>query len=100
MQTYGDQVDLLIAMNPAALKVALNDLRDGGAILLGSGSFTARNLSEAGYTDDPRGDGSLARFKVTEIDLSALTLAAVKPFDLSFKATLRCKNMWTLGLAL
>ena len=63
MQTYGDQVDLLIAMNPAALKVALNDLRDGGAILLGSGSFTARNLSEAGYTDDPRGDGSLARLK-------------------------------------
>lgn len=100
VKTYGDQVDLLIAMNPAALKVALTDLRDGGAILLDSGTFTARNLSKAGYTDDPRGDGSLARFKVTEIDLSALTLAAVKPFDLSLKAALRCKNMWTLGLVL
>ena len=100
VQTYGDQVDLLIAMNPAALKVALADLRDGGNILLDSGTFTARNLSKAGYAEDPRDDGGLARFKVIEVDLSALTLAAVKPFDLSLKAALRCKNMWTLGLVL
>lgn len=100
IQTYGDAVDLLVAMNPAALKVSLADLRDGGTILLDSGTFTDRNLAKAGYQDDPRTDDSLARFKIIELDISKLTLTSVKPFELSLKAALRCKNMWTLGLVL
>lgn len=100
IQTYGDAVDLLVAMNPAALKVSLADLRDGGTILLDSGTFTDRNLAKAGYQEDPRTDDSLARFKIIELDISKLTLTSVKPFELSLKAALRCKNMWTLGLVL
>ena len=76
------------------------DLRDGGTILLDSGTFTDRNLAKAGYQTDPRTDDSLARFKIIELDISKLTLASVKAFDLSLKAALRCKNMWTLGLVL
>ena len=100
IQTYGDAIDLLVAMNPAALKVSLADLRDGGTILLDSGTFTDRNLAKAGYQTDPRTDDSLGRFKIIELDISKLTLASVKAFDLSLKAALRCKNMWTLGLVL
>jgi 2-oxoglutarate ferredoxin oxidoreductase subunit alpha len=100
VDTAGDAPDVLIAMNPAALKVNVADLREGGLIIVDEGEFTARNLAKAGYEQNPLEDGSLARWQVVHFNISQLTLDAVKPFGLGNKEALRCKNMWTLGLAL
>ena len=100
IETAGDQPDVLVAMNPAALKVNAGDLRDGGLIIADEGEFTARNLSKAGYDTNPLEDGSLNKWQVIHFNISQLTLDAVKPFGLGNKEALRCKNMWTLGLAL
>ena len=100
IETAGDQPDVLIAMNPAALKVNVGDLREGGLIIVDEGEFTQRNLTKAGYEANPIEDGSLARWQLVHFNISQLTLDAVKPFGLGNKEALRCKNMWTLGLAL
>ena len=100
IETAGDQPDVLVAMNPAALKVNVNDLREGGLIIADEGEFTARNLAKAGYDANPIEDGSLAKWQLVHFNISQLTLDAVKPFGLGNKEALRCKNMWTLGLAL
>jgi 2-oxoglutarate ferredoxin oxidoreductase subunit alpha len=100
IDTAGDQPDVLIAMNPAALKVNVDQLREGGLIIADEGEFTARNLSKAGYDTNPIEDGSLNKWQLIHFDISQLTLDAVKPFGLGNKEALRCKNMWTLGLAL
>jgi 2-oxoglutarate ferredoxin oxidoreductase subunit alpha len=100
IDTAGDQPDVLIAMNPAALKVNVKALRDGGLIIADEGEFTARNLAKAGYDQNPLEDGSLAKWQLVHFNISQLTLDAVKPFGLGNKEALRCKNMWTLGLAL
>ena len=100
IETAGDQPDVLIAMNPAALKVNAEALREGGLIIADEGEFTARNLAKAGYQQNPLEDGSLSRWQVVHFNISQLTLDAVKPFGLGNKEALRCKNMWTLGLAL
>ena len=100
IETAGDQPDVLIAMNPAALKVNVDQLREGGLIIADEGEFSARNLAKAGYEQNPLEDGSLARWQLVHFNISQLTLDAVKPFGLGNKEALRCKNMWTLGLAL
>jgi len=100
IDTAGDQPDVLIAMNPAALKVNADALRDGGLIIADEGEFTQRNLAKAGYEQNPLEDGSLSKWQVVHFNISQLTLDAVKPFGLGNKEALRCKNMWTLGLAL
>src|SRR6187402_47083 len=100
IDTAGDQPDVLIAMNPAALKMNTKALREGGLIIADEGEFTPRNLAKAGYESNPLEDGSLARWQVVHFNISQLTLDAVKPFGLGNKEALRCKNMWTLGLAL
>src|SRR5688500_4499312 len=100
IETAGDQPDVLIAMNPAALKVNVADLREGGRIIADEGEFTQRNLAKAGYEANPIEDGSLAKWQLVHFNISQLTLDAVKPFGLGNKEALRCKNMWTLGLAL
>ena len=100
IDTAGDQPDVLVAMNPAALKVNVAQLRDGGLIIADEGEFTQRNLSKAGYDTNPLEDGSLAKWQLIQFNISQLTLDAVKPFGLGNKEALRCKNMWTLGLAL
>jgi 2-oxoglutarate ferredoxin oxidoreductase subunit alpha len=100
IETAGDQPDVLVAMNPAALKVNVDQLREGGLIIADEGEFTARNLAKAGYDANPLEDGSLARWQLVHFNISQLTLDAVKPFGLGNKEALRCKNMWTLGLAL
>jgi 2-oxoglutarate/2-oxoacid ferredoxin oxidoreductase subunit alpha len=100
IETAGDQPDVLIAMNPAALKVNAESLREGGLIIADEGEFTARNLAKAGYDQNPLEDGSLARWQLVHFNISQLTLDSVKPFGLGNKEALRCKNMWTLGLAL
>ena len=100
IETAGDQPDVLIAMNPAALKVNVKALREGGLIIADEGEFTPRNLAKAGYDANPLEDGSLAKWNLVHFNISQLTLDAVKPFGLGNKEALRCKNMWTLGLAL
>lgn len=100
VETAGDQPDVLVAMNPAALKTNVPSLREGGLIIADSGEFTKRNLDKAKYENNPLEDGSLAKWQLLAFDISALTLEAVKPFGLGNKEALRCKNMWTLGLAL
>ncbi|HEX8366708.1 MAG TPA: 2-oxoacid:acceptor oxidoreductase subunit alpha [Allosphingosinicella sp.] len=100
IETAGDAPDVLVAMNPAALKVNVDDLKPGGLIIADEGEFGARNLAKAGYEANPLEDGSLSRWQVIAFNISQLTLEAVKPFGLGNKEALRCKNMWTLGLAL
>ena len=100
ISTAGDAPDVLVAMNPAALKVNLAALKLGGLIIADTGEFTKRNLDKAKYDTNPIEDGSLARWDVLAFDISALTIEAVKPFGLGNKDALRSKNMWTLGLAL
>ncbi len=100
IETAGDAPDVLVAMNPAALKTNVGDLKPGGLVIADSGEFGDRNLAKAKYAANPLGDGSLAKWQVLAFDISQLTLESVKPFGLGNKEALRCKNMWTLGLAL
>ena len=100
IDTAGDQPDVLVAMNPAALKTNVEALKPGGLIIADEGEFGQRNLDKAKYAANPLEDGSLAKWQLLKLNISQLTLDAVKPFGLGNKEALRCKNMWTLGLAL
>lgn len=97
IKTAGDAFDMLIAMNPAALKVELGGLKKGGLIIVDTGSFGDRDLRKAGYDANPLEDDSLDGYQVIPIDISKLTLEAVKESGLSKQEALRCKNLWTLG---
>ncbi|MCA9709999.1 MAG: 2-oxoacid:acceptor oxidoreductase family protein, partial [Myxococcales bacterium] len=96
--TPGDAPDVLVAMNPAALKVNLSDVPKGGLIIVNTGAFNKANLKKAGYDVDPLEDGTLSPYRVLKLDISRYTTAAVEPFQLGSKAALRTKNLWTLGL--
>ena len=98
--TAGDDVDVLVTMNPAALITNLKDLLPGGVIVVDRDAFTDKNMARAGYKTNPIDDGSLDAYKVMSIEISKQVLEAVKPFGLSHKFALRCKNMWTLGLVM
>ena len=98
IKTSGDAPDVLVALNPAALKVELTKLVRGGIVIVDSGAFGERTLRKAGYAGNPLEDGSLDGFRTIAIDISKMTLEAVKPFGLSQHEALRCKNLWTLGL--
>lgn len=100
IRTPGDEVDLLVAMNPAALKVNLHRLHEDGAIIVNSDSFEKRDLDLARYTSNPLTDGSLEKFRVIQVQLTKLTREALKDSGLSFKDIDRSKNMFALGLAL
>ncbi|MFC5731152.1 2-oxoacid:acceptor oxidoreductase family protein, partial [Nocardioides vastitatis] len=101
--TAGDRPDVLVAMNPAALKANVGDLPKGAAIIVDTADFTKRNLDKAGYDVNPLdllGDAndSLADFQVHPVDLTGITVEAVKEFGLSRKDASRAKNMFALGL--
>lgn len=96
--TAGDAPDVLVAMNPAALRANLGDLTSGATIIVDTHDFTARNLTKAGYTANPLEDHSLADFAVHTVDLTGMTVEAVKEFGLSRKDAARAKNMFALGL--
>ncbi|MCB9945128.1 MAG: 2-oxoacid:acceptor oxidoreductase subunit alpha [Geminicoccaceae bacterium] len=100
IKTIGDRPDVLVAFNPAALKVNAPDLADGALLILDSGSFTERNLKKAGYVADPREDGSLDRLRVVEVDITALTRNALADTGLTAREQLRCKNFTALGIVL
>ncbi len=101
--TAGDAPDVLVAMNPAALRANLGDLPKGAAIIVDTHDFTARNLTKAGYDANPLesvGDAGsvLGEFSVHPVDLTGMTVEAVKEFGLSRKDAARAKNMFALGL--
>jgi 2-oxoglutarate ferredoxin oxidoreductase subunit alpha len=98
--TAGDQVDVLVAMNPAALITNKKDLAVGGLIIVDRDTFTDKNMKRAGYEANPLEDGSLDAFRMMTIDITKQVVEAVKPYGLSHKFAVRCKNMWTLGLVM
>lgn len=100
VMTPGDAVDVLVAMNPAALTVELEDLKVGGTVIVDTAAFTERNLSKAGYGKNPLDDDSLAKYQVLKFDITKLTADAVKPHGLSSREAHLCRNMWALGLLL
>jgi 2-oxoglutarate ferredoxin oxidoreductase subunit alpha len=98
IHTPGDAPDVLVAMNPAGLKTNLKDLVEHGTLIVNTGAFIEANLKKAGYQTNPLEDGSLDKYKVHSIDISALTMAALDGTDLSTKEKGRAKNFFALGL--
>src|SRR3954468_19339413 len=96
--TPGDAPDVLVAMNPAALKANLRDLPRGAVIILDGDEFTKRNLTKVGYSADPRDDGSLDSYQVHELPLTSMTVKALEDLDLTRKEAERAKNMFALGM--
>ena len=101
--TAGDTPDVLVAMNPAALRANIGDLHRGATIIVDTHDFSARNLAKAGYQENPLDagpgePGSLSEYQVHAVDLTGMTVAAVKEFGLSRKDAARAKNMFALGL--
>jgi 2-oxoglutarate ferredoxin oxidoreductase subunit alpha len=96
--TAGDAPDVLVAMNPAALKTNLADLKPGGLLVVNISAFGTANLKKAGYSANPVEDDSLSGYHLLSIDITKNTLAAVEQTGLSNKEAARCKNFWTLGL--
>lgn len=100
IMTPGDRPEVLVAMNPAALKTNIADLKPGGLLIVNTGAFTTGNLKKAGYAENPLDNDSLGAYRLLTLDISKLTLGAVESFGLGNKEALRAKNMWTLGLVL
>ena len=98
--TPGDAPDVLLAFNPAALAVNIVHLAPGALIIVDESAFSAQRLKRADLATNPLEDGSLNDFHVCPVDISHLTLQAVKPFGLGAKDSARCKNFWALGLVL
>ncbi len=96
--TPGDRPDVLVAMNPAALKVHLQDLPKGGILLVNTDEFNDSNLKKAGYAANPLQDNSLQAYRVFEVPVGTLNARALKDFDLSAQEADRSKNMFALGL--
>jgi 2-oxoglutarate ferredoxin oxidoreductase subunit alpha len=96
--TPGDRPNVLVAMNPAALRTNVGDLPKGETLIVNSDAFSERNLDKAGYASNPLEDGSLADYQVHAIPLTTMTLEAVKESGLSSREAERCKNMFALGL--
>jgi len=98
IRTPGDEPNVLVAMNPAALKVNLHDLEKGGILIINSDAFAELNLKKAGYEKNPLEDGSLSAYRVIAIPLTELNLNALKDLSLGRKEADRCKNFFALGM--
>jgi 2-oxoglutarate ferredoxin oxidoreductase subunit alpha len=97
--TPGDRLDCLVAMNPAALKVHLSDLKEGGLLILNTSAFEKKNLDRAGYAANPLEDASLdQRYRTHKIDITRLTIDGLAGLPLNAKEKDRCKNFFALGL--
>jgi len=96
--TPGDNPDVLVAMNPAALKVNIGDLEPNGIIIVDREAFNEQNLKKAEYKANPLTDNSLDRFRVFQVEISKLTAAALEDMHLSARTVSRCKNFFALGL--
>ena len=99
IKTPGDQPNVLVAMNPAALKVNLADLEDGGTLIINTDGFTPENLKYANYSSNPLEDGTLAGYRVHKLPVTTLNMNALKGnVELSRKEIDRCKNFFALGV--
>jgi len=96
--TPGDAPDVLVAMNPAALKVNIGDLEPNGILILDKEQFNEQNLKKAEYTSNPLTDGSLARFQVFPVDITKLTINALNDMGLPTRTMMRSRNFLALGL--
>ena len=96
--TPGDQADVLVAMNPAALKSNLQFARKGGNIIVDLDAFTARNIEKAGFKENPLEDDTLNDYNVVEAPISSLTKTALEGLQLDNKSIMRSKNMFALGM--
>ena len=96
--TPGDAPNVLVAMNPAALRANLADLPHGGILVINSDAFDERDLAKAGYTENPLNDGSLSAYRVYEIAMTSLTVEACKPAGAKPRDAERSKNFFALGL--
>ena len=96
--TPGDNPDVLVVMNPAALKVNIKDLKAGGLLLADLDGFDQGNLKKAGYDSNPLEDGSLQKHQLVTVDMTGLTLRVLEDLKLSNKVAARCKNFFALGL--
>lgn len=96
--TPGDAVDVLVAMNPAALKAHLSSLKEHGNLIVNTDAFTRRNLEKVGYDANPLEDGSLSEYNLYDVDISRLTATALEDTGLSSREVERCKNFFALGL--
>src|SRR5438132_8653365 len=98
IHTPGDELNALVAMNPAALKTNIKDLQTGGILILNSDAFANNDLHKAGYTSNPLEDGSLKSYRVFRIPINTLNREAVSEVKLSPREADRCKNFFALGL--
>ena len=98
IRTPGDAPNVLVAMNPAALKTNLRDLPEGQILIVNQDAFIESNLKKAGYTSNPLEDGSLAKYELYKIPISTMNANALKETTLSKKEIDRCKNFYALGL--
>ncbi len=98
IHTPGDEPNVLVAMNPAALKVNLEDLEPGGILVLNTDEFTDNNLKKAGYTVNPLADDSLHGYRLFQLPITSNTMKALETSSLPFKQQERCKNFYALGL--
>jgi 2-oxoglutarate ferredoxin oxidoreductase subunit alpha len=96
--TPGDNPDVLVAMNPAALRVNIGDLKPGGILLADKDGFELGNLKKAGYATNPLEDGSLSAYQVIVVDMTGMTLKVLEDLKLSNKVASRCKNFFALGV--
>lgn len=98
IRTPGDAPDVLVAMNPAALKVNLGDLPEGATILVNEDAFKESNLKKAGYTENPLEDGSLKAYRLVKQPITTLTCEALKEVEIDSGSKDRCKNLFALGV--
>ena len=99
IHTPGDAPDILVAMNPAALKSNIGDLKYGGTIIVNSAQFNQRNLVKVGYQENPLENDALMAYKVHAINISGLTATALDDLGLPTKTVDRCNNLFALGVA-
>ena len=99
IRTPGDEPNVLVAMNPAALRVNIEDLEPGGILITNTDAFNENNLKKAGYTQNPLEDGSLSGYRLFKLPITTLNRAALRDeVKLPSKEIDRCKNFWALGL--
>ena len=98
IHTPGDQPDVLVAMNPAALKTNVGDLPPGGALIVNQDAFTVQNLNKAAYATNPLQDGSLSQYVLFEVPISTLNARALEGLEMSSKQVDLTKNFFALGM--
>ena len=96
--TPGDDLDALVAMNPAALKTNLGDLQPNGILIVNTAEFTPANLKKAQYEANPLEDNSLDKYQVYQVDVTKMTTEAVKDLNLPNRTVMRCRNFFALGV--